>query len=374
MENINSEPPPVKVTLHTLNAARVIAEYAVVHCHLSGEFPGEHGILSGMTVAESLMSFFFVLSGFVAMHCNVDEDFSQLSNAKEYIKRRFRKTYPFYLLMFLVDLPGAILTKNQYGCDLSWVSFASQPLLLQSWIGAYHLGTSNIVGWYMCTLYWLWVFFPCLKVKWMLQSYPWIKIHLMYWLGVALWIVMFEYSLQSTRTVPIFRLFEFGMGCAVEFTLERKIHGVFVMIGLAMFWVYCSLDFQYPDMWYHQPSPSNCTLWPVNRDKKISPTIVLNKFSIVWAVLIHWLAASELSSSKNCVVQALQYEGFKHLSKYSLHLYLSHTIVATCIKTIFSAVGLFAWWDLDTLIITCYLVAYAMYVWVQPIFDRLLGR
>jgi peptidoglycan/LPS O-acetylase OafA/YrhL len=97
-------------TLHTLNAARVIAEYVVVHAHLSTLFDA-NGLFT-VECAKSLMSFFFVLSGFVAMYCNMDVDFSNTSNALDYIKRRFKKTYPFYLTMILVDLPGAIITRR----------------------------------------------------------------------------------------------------------------------------------------------------------------------------------------------------------------------------------------------------------------------
>ena len=151
-------------TLHTLNAARVIAEYAIVHYHISFLFPGSNGLLSQGVVADNLMSFFFVLSGFVAMYSNKETDISSFPNAFRYIYRRICKTYPLYLLLYLADLPATILGQVD-DCEYFWVSLAAQPLLLQCWIGSQHIAISNGVGWYLCTLYWLWIIFPFYEFK-----------------------------------------------------------------------------------------------------------------------------------------------------------------------------------------------------------------
>jgi len=365
------EPAVAPVTLHTLNAARVIAEYVVVHYHLSFIFHGANGLLSQRTMADSLMSFFFVLSGFVAMYSNTHVDFTIHENVKTYITRRLRKTYPLYIIMYLVDLPGAIITENQGGCVLFWISLASQPFLLHSWLGSHHIAISNGVGWYMCTLYWLWIAFPFLRLQQILSTYPWLKICGLYCVSVCMWIALYQYNILYTRAVPMFRLLEFMMGAAIVFTLKQRVHWGAVTSGLLCFLVYCIFDFQYPEYWENESLQGNCTLWIKRHNQAITPTIVLSKFSIIWVMLIHWLAAAELSSQGNWVICVLQYDVFKHLSKFSLQLYLSHSTVSYCLRTLFHAIGGLALWDIDVMIIACYTIAYLLYVWVQPICDRL---
>jgi hypothetical protein len=354
-------------TLHTLNAVRVLAEYVVVHHHLSFLFPSVGGLFAHSTMSDNLMSFFFVLSGFVAMHSNMDVDFSHADDVYHYIKKRFRKTYLTYLIMYFADLPGTIVTGN-HACGLFWISLASQPLLLHCWIGSHHIAISNGVGWYLCTLYWLWVAFPFLRLKQMMSSYPWTKIFMLYCCSVSLWILLAPYNIVYTRAVPIFRVFEFIMGSTVAFTLEKRIHGFMVIVCLAGFFAYCVFDFRYPELLQSEPLYGNCTLWIQKHNKAITPTVVLSKFSIVWALLIHWLACAELAGS-GVAVRILQYDLFKNLSAFSLHLYLGHYTIALGVKTAFTAIGYFSLWDHNIMIIFCYIIAYAFSVYVQPLVD-----
>jgi peptidoglycan/LPS O-acetylase OafA/YrhL len=360
--------PPM---LHSLNAARVVAEFVVVHHHISFLFADANGLLSRATMPDSLMSFFFVLSGFVAMHCNIDVDFSDRSNAWRYIVKRFQKTYPTYILMFFADLPGTIVTRQNPECALFWISVASQPFLLHSWLGSQHISISNGVGWYLCTVYWLWMAFPFLRVRYILSEHAWIKICLLYCLSLMLWLLLAPYNIVYTRAVPVFRVFEFLMGCGVAFTLDSKLPGQLVLAGLAAFFAYCAFDFQSPGLWENEQLYGNCTLWIKRHNQGMTPTIILSKFAIVWAVLIHWLACTELhSQAENAAVQILQFDVFKHLSAFSLQLYLCHYTVARFIETISKAIGIFGWWDFDTMIVACYAVAYAISVWTQPIIDK----
>ena len=109
-------------TIHTLNAVRVLAEYVVVHYHVSEGFQVRS--LLGATMASHVMSFFFVLSGFMAMHCNMHTDFTDRCNVKRYIGTRFKKTFPTYLVFYLSDLPDAMLQWHSKGCDLRLLSLA----------------------------------------------------------------------------------------------------------------------------------------------------------------------------------------------------------------------------------------------------------
>jgi len=342
-------------TLHTLNAARVIAEYVIVHYHISFLFPSSTGLLSRGVMSDNLMSFFFVLSGFVAMHSNRETDFVDYSNVFGYIYKRMCKTYPLYVLLFLADLPGTIIGRVT-DCEYFWVSLVSQPLLLQCWLGIQHISISNGVGWYLCTLYWLWILFPFMHVSKMLSCRPWLKIGLLYAASISLWIALAPYNIVYTRAVPVFRLFEFLMGCGVAFTLDHKIHGFFALFGLALFIAYSASEplLSAPS----EPLYGNCTLWIQRHDQTVTPIIILSKFSIIWAILIHWLAATEISASER--VSLLQHHFFKSMSMFSLHLYLSHYTVACLIKTISISINVFSCWDLDTMIFTCYFVAYGI--------------
>ena len=181
----------------------------------------------------------------------------------------------------------------------------------------------------------------------------------MYALSNALWIALAPYNIVYTRAVPIFRLLEFLMGCGVAFTLDQKIRGFFAGFGLALFYAYCMFE---PRI----ASPSealfgNCTLWITRNDQTVTPTIIISKFSIVWAMVIHWLAATELSG--DCT-SFLHHAIFKDLSKFSLHLYLSHYTVACLIRTISNSIHMFHYWDLDTMIFACYTIAYIL-SWLQ---------
>jgi len=344
-------------TLHSLNAARVIAEYVVVHYHISFLFPSSNGLLSRGVMSDNLMSFFFVLSGFVAMYCNKETDFSDCSNAFGFIYRRIKKTFPLYCVLYLADLPATVIGSGNQQCKYFWVSLISQPFILQCWLGSQHISISNGVGWYLCTLYWLWIIFPFMHVRQMLSSYAWLKICVLYFISIALWVVLAPYNIVYTRAVPILRLFEFLMGCATVFTLDhihKRVHGLFAIFGLALFFAYSMFETQLADP--SEPLYGNCTLWIKKHDQTITPTIILSKFSIVWVILIQWLASTELSSPEHHSL--LQHAFFKSLSKFSLHLYLSHYIVACLLKTVSNALGVFNWWDLDTMIIACYVVAY----------------
>jgi peptidoglycan/LPS O-acetylase OafA/YrhL len=97
--------------LHSLNAARVCAEFLVVNYHISLT---PTSFLKNDKHTQALMSFFFVLSGFMAMYTNAGRDFSARPAKMDYIHRRLSKTYPTYLFWTLLDLPGTIVKHIQF--------------------------------------------------------------------------------------------------------------------------------------------------------------------------------------------------------------------------------------------------------------------
>ncbi len=69
---MSSKPRP----LHTINAMRVLAEYWVVRHHcLVKRRPAK---LDMGPIGDDIMSFFFVMSGFVVMYRHEKTDFSSL--------------------------------------------------------------------------------------------------------------------------------------------------------------------------------------------------------------------------------------------------------------------------------------------------------
>jgi peptidoglycan/LPS O-acetylase OafA/YrhL len=187
--------------LHSLNAARVCAEFLVVNFHVSLT---PTSFLKNDKVAQALMSFFFVLSGFMAMCTNTSTDFSVGPAKMDYISRRFSKTYPTYLLWTLFDLLGTIVKHIHFArqCSLHWISLALQPVLLQAWLGCYHIGSSNPVGWYLCTLFWLWFLFPFIPIKKLFSSHPWTSVVCLYFVSVIGFLAFVGFTNMNTRTLP----------------------------------------------------------------------------------------------------------------------------------------------------------------------------
>ena len=357
------------VTLHSLNAIRVCAEYCVVHYHVA---LGGHDFLQNKHLANSLMSFFFVLSGFMAMHTNINTDFSAPGAKMDYISRRLRKVYPTYLIWLILDTPGNIIQNWEFAaeCKLFWVSIASQPILLHAWLGSFHIGASNGVCWYLCTLFWLWIMFPFINTKSLFASRPWTSIACLYAISVLSWIPVSSFNPEDSRELPIMRLCEFLMGCCVAFTLDKPIYGWWIIPPLLCFGAYCTATYIMEDLWSVGDIPPACELWSRYQQQPINlnPTLLLSMFSVVFCLSIHWLAATEKNGGRG--ISMLHWTCFKSLSRFSLHIYLSHSTVSNFIKHTSKRFGILDWWSTDMLLILCYLVAY-LYSIAEPV---LLGQ
>ena len=348
-------------TLHTLNSVRVCIEFCIIHYHVSFLFPTSGGFLSNSMMADNLISFFFVLSGFVTMHSNFAADFTLPGAKRAYISKKFHRVYPAYLFWFLLDLPGTIFdgtVNGSWSCPLFWLALASQPILLHSWLGCQHIAISNGVGWYLCTLFWLWILFPFMDHHNLFSSNPWSKIVCLYLVSLAGWGAFFQFNIVYTRALPLLRICEFLMGCLVAFTTERRLNGWLVLAVALLFPAYCCLTFLLPDLWPSEQLFGQCQLWIPRQTQDISPTIFLSKFALVYCILIHYLASTEVTGERPPMLQPLHWDCFKSLSTFSLHAYLCHYTVACGIRTFSQWLGIFNWWSLDTMLLTCYSMAY----------------
>ena len=147
--------PPV---LHSLNSLRVLAEFCVVRVHLADNFGSQYGWLPNTFVKEDVMSFFFVLSGFVTAYSHAAEE---PRDRLEYLGRRVGKMLPPFLLSCLLDLPGAAITQYRAGCDPPAPSSFSCCRLGRA---SLTLRGSRRVSWYLECLVWLWMAFAFLKM------------------------------------------------------------------------------------------------------------------------------------------------------------------------------------------------------------------
>jgi hypothetical protein len=355
-------------TLHSLNAARVIFELCIVHYHTGLLYPSsnnDRGILSNDVIGIGFMSFFFVLSGFVAtfthMECTEEENAEW---RREYMKHRLTKVYPVYFLWYLMDLPGTIVVGLR-GCPYFWLNILLQPFLISPWLGFGAAGMSNSAGWYLTTLFWMWLIFPYLPTRMMFEQRPWTIIIAFYCLSIVMWMFLVPFDPIYTREVPIFRIWEFLMGCGVAYTIKNRIHFLIPWTCVILFLAYSIVTMKVPQLWYiptynvTETPEAVCSLWKPSR-RKMSPDMILSFSSVIWAVLIHWLAASEYTLDETTGV--LQHDIFKTLSSCSLELYLSHRPLQQFLETI----GLKFIFSFDLMLVFCSIFAYGLAVYVRP--------
>ena len=378
---LKSIPP----TLHTLNAVRVLAEYCIVSIHIYFGHPEsipenyDIGLLFlSHGVAIDFMSLFFVLSGFVCMYTtNQDEAFfPDFEKHKQFLLRRFKKTYPCYVFSLLLGLPHFIIyyITNHNSCMLDIVGLFCQLFCMQCWLGHGFAG-SNSPSWYIGTLAWLWILFPFLRLNKIVSPRPWTCVFIFYVLSICINMAFANYDTATTRQLPIIRIFEFLMGCAAACTLDEQhsIGGTFVCLCVVIYCIYTCLSTSFAYEWGVQHDPFVCGMWPkVSDDFVIKPGTFVTLTSIVWALLFHWLAIQELNSSDNTIIKVLGFDFFKSLASYSLQLYLFHLPINDIIQGFFKICGAHMWISKDIIMVLCYSLSYFMHVCVQPRLDRLM--
>jgi len=351
--------PPV---LHSLNSLRVLAEFCVVHVHLADNFGSQYGWLPNTFVKEDVMSFFFVLSGFVTAYSHAGEE---PRDRLEYLGRRVGKMLPPFLLSCLLDLPGAAITQYRAGCDLFWPASALQLFLLSPWTGLSHIARLNGVSWYLECLVWLWMAFAFLKIDLVLRG--WRAAAGLYVLSWLLYYAAGPLTEINKHGLPALRLPEFCIGCCVASTLgpEQRLGGRIVRAAGLCFAVYYVLHY----LVFAERMPADadvCRPWPVNDWAYGSFYLgqFYSKASLVWAVLIHCAACLELDGDDTFVLRCLTHPLFSTLSAFSMHLYLYHELVAASIMGVSGRVGV--QWTLDLLILACYCVSFVFFAIVHP--------
>lgn len=348
------------MTIHSLTAVRVIAEFLVVHYHLGG-FWAEQST-EGDFYVEDIMSLFFVLSGFVAMYNNPVN-----VNAFSYWRKRIGKSYPTYVIWLLADLPGAYLT--QFHCAGYEYLGVLQIIPISPWLGSTHILMINAVSWYMATLFWLWLMFPFLHTPVTLACRtvnPWIIILLVYCASLLACTLAAPLYYHHVRALPVLRVFEFIIGACSALTIDKGIHWlvpVVAFLGLVLIWIFTQTL-------HDPPITSICTLWPTRQTTwNITASTYFSRSAIVWVLVLHWLVHTERTRPESSVICALKFDLFRWLGTFSLQLYLGHLIVATGLYRIPQIWGNDTFWTKDYHMLACYLVCYAYSQTVQRMLD-----
>jgi peptidoglycan/LPS O-acetylase OafA/YrhL len=207
------------MTLHCLNALRVIAEFVMVSSHLTSventnSYPHSFG------GAGALMSFFFILSGFVATYSHKAEGVNS-----QYLTRRLNKTYPLFFLTWALGLPACITDKyvrKKKTCIVQrWIYLCLQPLCLETFLG-WHIEGSNPPMWYYTSLVFMWAIYSYIDVKKWMVNHPLKRVVILYIASLLLSYPFFIFDGSSIQQLPFLHTFEFFMGCAAAVSVNQK--------------------------------------------------------------------------------------------------------------------------------------------------------
>jgi peptidoglycan/LPS O-acetylase OafA/YrhL len=384
--------------LRALNAIRVFAEYLVVRAHVvdtkyvsneSGSFDeGAHGVI-GMDI----MSFFFVLSGFVMMYTFEQADFSSWSAIRKFWWGRWWRVYPMFLFNWLCWLPHVIRQlggmSGSIDCWVNDVCPILQLFMLDSWAGCGYLFVANGLSWYLSCLAWLWLLFPLIKdrlVRWFSSGHLWEKVAGINLAYACVFLLLWEYDIYTLCAVPALRLGEFVMGCGAALALRTNDNPALLADGAYWIWfamVICTYCLERVDhgisfiCLHEEAQHKECTLWHAGQKwvKNRPPCIttmekILNKYALVWAGLIYGVARAEIEGSG---LPFLQADIFKLLSTFSLALYLGHQNMFMAIKWL--GLALVGWepgqWRDDTMLLFVYVLCYGLHHLMIRLFTSL---
>jgi hypothetical protein len=370
-------------TLHAINALRVIAEYMVVRLHVFAR-----GVGMDMFVRD-LMSFFFVLSGFVMMHAHHGSSFATLEQKKEFWFARWKKIYPSYILnaSFYIPVLCIIAFDMNNNCVYKLYCPLMQVFFLNSWAGCGVRHTINVVSWYIATLSWIWFAFPFIHgviMKVTFEKHTWIKMLCINIISVIMILPFHEYETFTLCTLPILRLGEFVIGCGISFALKQQefesmnFYKWLPLICSVTYLVvvYTVLALPHGMEWlclHEEMQGYECRMWQMSAWVEASPPCFVawdkyfNKHALVWAAIIHTIASAEKCNDLGVLMTALNHDIFKTLSQYSISLYLGHDSVKHALIGITDFLGWSHFWHDDTILLAIYLMCYVLHLLTQRI-------
>jgi hypothetical protein len=334
-----------------------------------------------------IMSFFFVLSGFVMMYTYHNTDFSCWAVKVTFIRRRLLMAYPAFLFMWLCAFPVLIFewSMGLRDCWARKLCTFMQLGMLDSWLGCGCSQPVLGVTWFLSCLMWLWIAFPFSKDTLVhLLSHDscsiWAKLLVINLVWAGLFYLLWGYAIYTLAEFPPLRFGEFLMGCGVACAIHRNqpvpkwlAHGRYWYLALFIILLY-NLERQEHWMGWlcmnENSSDKSCALWKHGQvwvDSSppcfFSVNKILNKSALAWAVLIYGLARAELEGETVWYMLILQADVFKVFSGFSMTLYVNHISANIALKWLGQT--LLGWqpsdWSDDTLMIGVYLMCYGLH-------------
>ena len=359
--------------IKSLNALRVLAEFWVVHQHLSG-IPINRSFDAFIT---SLMSFFFVLSGFVITHAHKNDDLSSFESKKLFWMHRFSKVYPVFLFFWVLDFVNQAgsgeLTHNPRLLPCSGL----QLFMLNGWVGC-RTDLANAPSWYITTLAWFWFVFPWLHpvLNRFATCWPWTQMIVLNAVSFSIVAAMFPLGYWIYAPLPAVRIFEFYIGCVAAKTVETRLHWAWPLGAATLLFVF------YVSMFYTAvlvPNICEGGEWSFLESVPFTDYCLLDwaymtttKFAVVWAVFIQWFAASELHNVPGRTFQFLEDSPLlQTMNTFSLQLYLGHITFFKLLMGLAMHMKFNSQLGLHTIFIIVYGLSYSMKLYVQPYLDQI---
>ena len=368
----------MKEVLHSMNALRVIAEYLVVRVHIIASLE----VGTEMFVRD-LMSFFFVLSGFVMMYTHHDSCFGSWQQKVDFWVGRWIKTYPSFIVNFSFHVPFLVndIIHLDHGCVYGMYCASMQLLFLSCWAGCGVHHIYNGPSWYLSTLAWLWLLFPLMHgtLKNVFSSMHWGKMGLVSVASTGVIYLFSGYDVFTICTLPVLRLGEFVIGCGIACLMQEPQPeqlsfyrwGPAALVFVYFMLVYTLLGLPHGMDWLclnESMYDTGCRIWhKADKIQATPPCYVVwdkffNKHAMLWAVIVYTIASAEKAGDTGVVMTLLGHDIFKFFSTFSLSLYLGHTIMGQILTGITRALGWGDFWHDDTILICVYVMCYMQHL------------
>ena len=368
--------------LHSINALRVVGEFFVVKYHL---FPSVNKaadsnvpmVLESLAAVD-LMSFFFVLSGFVCAYAHKGDDWTVRGCWMTFYRRKAAKMYPIYLLGLAVNIATRSATYDPW----FWGCLVADVAVVSPWTYCMNSCDARQAAWYLSVLFWLWLAFPPLQQLTCLQRHPWITVICLYCISLIPWfyLVVHPWEYVAYSQLPICRLAEFLIGCTLTSTLHTRVSTwlcALVCMGVGSYYIIELLVFPYHmSLCMGTETRIRVALTPwtfellSDGSARCPPIwhVFRSRMALAWAIVIQWVACTELQGGSTLF---LGWGLFKDLSRFSLQLYLGHGVcsglLVTCAQSLGPVKNLL---QMDTLMLGTYSLCYVLYVYLQPLLDR----
>lgn len=373
-----SQRPP---RLHAVDGIRVIAEFFVVRHHVT-----EHTSDGNWYAGVDLMSLFFVLSGFSLMYTNEREDFTSWPKVIGFWRRRLAPVYVVHLIHWLCWMPDVV--KRQW---VDCLSTRACPLLqlgwLDSWVGC-GMDVPNFPSWYLSCQVWFWIAFPLIRdalvERVFNQANMWSKMGALHMVSMGIFLACWPLSIITVIGFPPARFLEFVLGAGAALALHTQTpvllrggrHWLFLACIVSVY-IAGMLNQTVTSVCLHESLQRNCSLWdrfpdmtgPVTAPCNTWADKILSKSALVWAIVVHGVARTELDGTGGWPARFLSSGPFREMSKISLNLYLGHInmcMVVDWLGETLLGIGREDW-NSDTKLFWVYLLCYWLHwlmIWV----------